>query len=187
MHPVFIHTISYGVVLIIALLIVSIMFKGFFFPYLRVRLSFGRLILVKLKAVNRDYFKGGKVEEGFLVFKGTSGERRVSIPSSEYFYRCLSVSWIDLDDEKSIIMKPDLKGIIGFDSQKYNSLYLRALYAPSITSTYEKYILIGVGAMLLLLIITLYLVYQFGVDLTGVTQALEDAIKTNTISASGGL
>jgi hypothetical protein len=189
-NPILMQTISYTVVLVIALLIISFLQKGFFWAYLRVRASFGTLVLVKVRAVNRDYFRIGKIEESFLVFKGTSGDRRLSIPSHDVFYRCLAIAWIDVDDTKGAIMKPSYEAVGGFDSEKHNSLYVRALYRPSILGTRENFIIGGIIIIIIVLAVVLWFLYSQSKDVTTIQQLLQQGfqgIRSTSIQASTGL
>jgi len=141
--------------------------RGFFWQFLRVKVSLGKFVLVKIRAVNRDYYRVGRVHEGFLVYKPTKHEKRISIPDSSVFYRSLGISWVDLDDEKNALVKPDFSTVTGFDAIKYNNLYLRALYSPKIADTMEK-IIIGLLVLAVILIaINLFFTYN-GYDAIGI-------------------
>jgi hypothetical protein len=165
-------TMYYGIVFLLAVIVTSALFKGFFWQYVRVRSSLGRLVLIKLRAVNRDHFKVGKIEEGFLVFKFKKEFRRLAVTDSASMYRSLGVTWIDVDEEKNAIVRPDFSVISGFDAEKFNSLFLRALYKPSLSQNYEIIILIGVGLVFLLVIASLYLMYKMQGDITLIKTAL---------------
>ena len=160
MHPVLVQTIYYGILMVLTLGMVGMILKGFFWSYIRVRLSFGRLILIKVKAVNRDYFKVGWVDEGGLIyttkFNKKKVEKRISLTDNSVFYKCLSVSWIDVDEQSNCIIKHGAM-VDGFDAVKMNNLYVRALYQPQINDNREKLMMgiliilaIGIGVVLLL-------------------------------------
>lgn len=144
MHPVFVQTIYYGILMVITIGMVGFIQNGFFWKYFKVRMSFGRLILVKIKAINRDFFAVAKIEENMLVFKVHGEQKRISIKDSKPFYRCLATSWVDVDDEKNAVLNPDYTATEGFDAVKHNNLYLRALYKPSLNTTKEKLIVAGI-------------------------------------------
>ena len=133
---------TYFLVLVMAVGALALIFKGLFWQYIRVRTSLGRLVLVKIRSVNRDFFRVGRVEESMLVFKGTTGMKRISVESKDSFYRSLNVNWVDIDEEKNCIIKPDMTGITGFDAEKYENLYLRALYRPESVNKKEIIIII---------------------------------------------
>lgn len=140
MNPILMQLINNIFILVIAILIVSLLEKGFFFPYIRVRTSFGRLIMVKIRAVNRDYFKVGWIDEGFLVYNVKKGRKRISVKDSSFFYRALSVTWIDVDESKNAVCKPDYSIVDGFDAEKYDNLFKRTLYRPSVSDYKDKII-----------------------------------------------
>jgi len=154
MNPIILQTGYYMIVLILGFLMVNLLQKGFFAPYMGVKASFGKCILVKVRAVNRDYFKKGIIDDGFLVFSGKTGQKRLNIKDSSYFYRALGISWIDVDEEKNSITKPDHTGVSGFDAVKYNNLYTRALYRPGIKDNMTKAI---IGCLVLVIILILAL------------------------------
>jgi len=141
MNPILVQTL-YGVgVILFTILILSFFMRGFFFNFLRVRASLGRLVLVKIKGVTRDLFSVGKIEDTFLRFKEAGEEGRVAIQDKSVFYRCLGVVWVDYDVETGSLLKPNYVGITGYDFKKFQSLYLRALYKPTIQSNQEKIML----------------------------------------------
>ena len=163
MHPVFIQATYYGIVMILTVGILSFVQKGFFWKYFRVRISFGRLILVKLRAVNGDFFAVGRVEEGFLVFKAHKEQKRISIQNKNAFYRSLAVTWIDVDDEKGAILNSGAASVPGFDAVKYNSLYLRALYRPALTDNKEKImmaLMVGIGIAVVICVVLQWQAYS---------------------------
>jgi hypothetical protein len=119
------------VILLIAVFIIGFLQRGFFFPFLKVKVSFGKYILAKVRAVNRDYYKTGWIDEGFLVYKTKDGKKRIAIPDSSVFYRSLGVTWVDIDEKTNNLLKPDYTVMSGYDAQMYDSLLKRALYRPT--------------------------------------------------------
>lgn len=186
MHPVFTQTLSYMVVLIFALLILSFLQRGFFWKFLRVRASFGRFVLVKIRSINRDHYSVGKIHGSFLVFKGEKGDKRINIPSQDLLYRSLGVTWVDVDGDKDAIGKHDYSSVAGFDAEKYNNLYLRALYKPQIVDTKEKLIIGAIIITALLVAVSLWLVYNQGNDI-GMIKEMIINFKPGTVTASSGL
>lgn len=142
LHPVFIQTMYYGVVLVLAVGVVGFMQKGFFWKYLRVRLSFGKFVLVKVRGKLVDSFSVGWVEDGFLVYKDNKKDVRLSLEDKNAVYRSLSISWIDVDQGKNAVMGSDYSAAEGFDAKKYNDLYIRALMQPEIGFGKEKLIIV---------------------------------------------
>lgn len=160
MNPILLQAIYYGVVLILGFMLVNLMQRGFFMPFLRVKLSFGKLIICKIRAVNRDYYRAGKIDEGFLVFPTSQGDKRIAVKDKAVFYRSLGVAWVDVDEEKNALVNPDFKPIDGFDAMKYNSLYIRALYRPALANNKEK-VIIGICILIVVMLIILgFFVYK---------------------------
>ncbi len=156
----------YFIVMLITIGLMGIIQKGFFWPYIKVRASFGRLVLVKLRAINIDYFRAGRIDAGFLVFKDGKDEKRIHIDKPSTIYRSVGgTNWIDVDAESSSIMEPDLTGVTGFDAEKYQNLYIRALTRPAITDNKDKILIGGVFLLVVLIAIVGFLVFKQGVTL----------------------
>lgn len=174
MNPILTSTLSYMIVLILALVIMSFMQRGFFWKFFKVKISFGKLVIVKVRSINRDYYRVGRIESGFLLFKGSGKyDVRVSVPDSSFFYRSIGVNWIDLEEQKNAISKTDYTAVTGFDAEKYNNLYIRALTKPQLLNTDEK-ILIGliIGAIIGLIIVG-YFAYHTSQDVTLIKESIE--------------
>lgn len=174
-QQIMIQTGYYAIVMIITIGLIGILEKGFFWIFVRVKLSFGRLVLVKIKAVNRDYYRVGRVEDNFLVYQASNkkdGEKRISVPDSTFFYKSIGCTWVDVDDEGSSLLKPDYSSVSGFDAVKYNNLYVRALTRPNITDPQDR-IVIGILILVIVLIIFVgFLVYKQGTQIEGLTSMI---------------
>src|SRR4030067_2915849 len=90
---------SYLGVFVLTIVAINWLLGGLFKPYLRVRGSRGKLVLVKVKNILGDYFVTGHVEERALVFKDRKKEiRRIMLPippNPSGIYRSIGVSCID--------------------------------------------------------------------------------------------
>ena len=145
---VLIQTLYYGIVMTLTIMGFGLFQRGFFTTYFKVRTSFGKYVLVKVRSSLRDYFVKGWVEEGFLIYKLKRGFMdydtiRINIPqNAKVFYRCMSVMWIDVDDEKHAICQTDYTAVTGYDAIKNNNLHTRALMRPTIASTNEKILMV---------------------------------------------
>lgn len=174
MHPIFMQAIYYSVVMILSFLIVSFLLKGFFWKFFKVKLSFGRLVLIKIRAINRDYYKVGKFEEGFIVFKDKKFWKRLAIEDKNILYRSLGVYWVDLDEEKNALSKTDYTPVPGFDAGKYANLYTRALYKPSIQDNKERLILGLLFIIVIGIAIGLFMLYAQGDKFTQIQGAISN-------------
>lgn len=140
---IMIQTGYYAIVMIMGVGIISLLLRGFFWKYVKVRLSFGKYVMVKLRSPLRDFFSVGWVEDGFLIFKKKKQEVRIVIDrDQDYFYRTLGVNWIDVDEEKGAPVKFNFEGVVGHDIEKEASLYVRALTRISVADNKERIILI---------------------------------------------
>lgn len=161
MNPIIVQMISYFVVFLFTLVVVSFMMRGFFWSFIRCKLSGGKLIMVKLRMVTRPVYKVGKIDDdGDLVFKKNKKEVRINNLSAEDIYRDLGVFFVEIDGETNAILRPNLEGVEGFDAEKWNSLYLRALYRPTLLDQKAQIMLIICGITLLMVIISLFFGYQ---------------------------
>jgi hypothetical protein len=157
---VMIQASYYGIVLVLTLFFVGAFQRGFFTTYFKVRTSFGKYVMVKIRSPLRDYFKKGWVEEGFLIYeiRRTWKEKdiiRLNIPQKgpSPFYKCMSVNWIDVDDEKHAICQTDYSVASGYDAIKNNNLHQRALMRPSITTGYEKLMLFLLAILIIAVLV----------------------------------
>ena len=168
----------YFVAMSIGVFIFGIMLKGVFWKLVKVRLSFGRLILVKVRQIHRDFLIVGEVDDGFLVFGKKGQQKRVTIPGNEFIYRVGGMQWIDVDEETGAVCGADYIGVSGFDPVKYNNLYVRTLFKPSVADNQEKIIIGALGLAIILIVVVGFLVYKNGYSLTFLTQAIGQVVQT---------
>ena len=173
-NPIIEQTIYYGIVMLITIFLVGIFQKGFFFYFLRCKLSFGRLILIKLRAINRDHYAVGRIEEGFLIFKSPAGTKRLKIKDSSFFYKSIGIMWVDINEETNALCKADYTTVSGFDPIKHEELLIRALYKPGLNDKTQK-IMIGLLVLVVSGLVVLgFLVYKNGTVLQGLTPAINN-------------
>lgn len=189
---VMIQALYYGVWGFICILFVAVLQRGFFYNYLKVRTSFGRLVMVKIRSPLRDYFARGEVMEGFLVYKIKRGFRdydtiRLNIPQNgQIFYKALSVAWCDVDDEKHAICQTDYTVVSGYDAVKNNNLHTRALMKPTIASGQEKLMLILIVVAILIGLIACYLSYMGYANASALKIELPGMLKNLAGTVTGG-
>lgn len=146
---------SYVGVFVLTLLAVNFLLGGLFGPYIKVRGSRGKLVLVKVKHIVRDYFVTGKVEETFLVFKDRKKEtRRINLVDKTCIYRSMAVSCIDVDDEKNTIITYSNTHAPGFDAVKFEDLHVRALMKPA---------LIDNNQLIMIILLVVIMLVSFGI------------------------
>ena len=157
-NPVFVQAFVYGVVLLGTILLCGAFQRGFFWKYAKVRTSFGKYLMVKIRTPLRDYFAVGEVVEGYLVYKLKKDTIRYSINDHDkVFYRCLSVTWVDVNEEKHCLVKTDFSVVSGFDAPKFESLNVRALMRPTEKSLKEKIILFLLVLVLIGVLIAIFM------------------------------
>lgn len=148
---------SYIAVFLLATLVFNFLMAGFLRTYMLVKGSRGAKVLVQVVTVSRNYYKTGYIEDGFLVYKSAKKhEKRLTIPQNiNVFYRSLNVTCISVDEELNTIILPNGKNITGFDAEKYNNLYLRTLYRPSILNPQQQlmFILTIINTLMLFVLI----------------------------------
>lgn len=141
-HPLFTQVTNNLALFLLALFLASLIQKGFFWKFFRVKMSFGRLILVKIRATNRDYFVVGEVIDNFLVHKTKTGARRLVIPGASIFYKVMGTNWCDYDEKTSAFAMPDFSTVAGFDAEAYDNLYKRTLYRPTENDMWKRTVII---------------------------------------------
>lgn len=190
-HPVFIQTFYYAIVMCLSISVAGILLRGFFWKYIKVRLSFGKYILVKIRSPLRDYFSVGRVEDSFLVYKRRKNNIRILI-TEKIFYRSLGVTWVDVDEEINAACTVNYEGVTGYDAEKYDDLLTRALMKPAIKSNFEKIAILLLCGILLGSLAAAYLSYlgynNSQILVTTVAQLKSTIVaNTQTIVASTGL
>lgn len=157
----FIYYVISGFVLMIlpVAFIGGVWLRGFFMPYIKVKASAGKRVLVKIRTILRDYYAVGEIIDGSLKFKSANKNSRTLILPTDKptIYKSFNVNCIDVDEEKNCIYTLDAKGVSGYDAEKYDDLILRALLKPALHSQMLKIIvvlivliiigIIAVGAM----------------------------------------
>jgi len=171
------QTVAYITVLLIAFVILGFLLKGFLGPFLRVKKSFGKLILVRQKGVMRDSFRVGEIVDGMLDFKVKTGHKLIPISedSRKAVYRAWNINCVDIDEEKNCILMPNYSMATGYDAEKYSDLYVRALYKPAILDNKEKILLVMLIIVIIICvggIIFNYRVYKVVVEMRGIVGSL---------------
>ena len=193
---IFTQTFNYAIVLLLSIGFFSILLKGFFWKYLKVRTSFGSKVIVKIRSKLRDYYAIGWVEDGFLCCKIKKEKTKTTIrrklpDKDKVFYRCLGVFWVDVDEDTNGICTVDYEGITGYDAENFNDLLERAIMKPNINNGFEK---IVIGALVLIIILAAasaylsYMGYSNTNQIKLAVQALKpivEATQQTVISSAG--
>lgn len=183
MHPIFVQAFYYGVAMLLTLFIVAFLFRGFFWKYIQVKMSMGRLVLIKIRSSLRDYYKVGEVIDNNLVYKtkdsdGKKAVIRINIPKDvQYFYKSIGVNWIDVDEEKNALMSVSYKPATGFDAIKWNNLFIRALTRPTVGDQKEKIIIILLVVVIIACLGAVYFGYMNYKELLALKKTLPQLIE----------
>ena len=159
MNPILAQTFYYFIAMVIGIMALWFLMRDFLFKFLKVKASLGKLILVKVRSNIRDYYKVAKEENGFLVWKTKTGENRVSITDNTIFYRLMNCLCVDFDEKTSAFVKPDFTAVSSYDPEKYDNLYKKTLYRPSVDNPMQKYMFFAVIGCIIAVVFCIIIVF----------------------------
>jgi len=147
--------------------LINFFMHGLFYKYFRAKASRGKLLLINVDALTGRYVTTGIITEGALLYKKRhqkNKSRLNNIPKGSV-YHYLGVKWVDVDEELNAVRQPDYKGVSGFDAERMNDLYHRALDKPSPhgdnkTLKLIKFFCIGIGIAVIVVGIMVYQSYK---------------------------
>jgi hypothetical protein len=184
-----VQALAYGGIILLTILTIAFIFKGFFWKYIKVKTGQGKYLLVKIRNVVRDHYAVGWIDEGFLIFKSNTPKDkcklRLALTDKNAIYRSLGVNWIDIDEEKNAICNVNYTPVSGFDSKKFSDLLTRALMRPAITSGQEKIILICVILGVLLGLVSVFLLYKNYTLLQNMPTLVAKAVGQTILNSKG--
>jgi hypothetical protein len=128
------------------------MTKGFLTQFLKVKISNGKKILVKINDVADTYYKSGVIDnEANLLFTDKLKKKHTFTKLSiTYIRRELGVNLVEVDVTNGLVMKRDFSGTKGTDTTTYDkmlqkSISLRVLGEDEAWKKVEKIIIIGIA------------------------------------------
>lgn len=150
---------------------------GFLGPFMAVKRSRGKKVLVRARHPVQDYFRAGSIEEGTLVFKDRQKNTRRIPMQPGVVSRAATVFWVEIDDEKNCFFKRDTAEAVGtYDAVRVDSYIVRALVRPGLFGDQTvKILLVLVIVALGAIGITAFLVYKNSVALSTVVEAVQSA------------
>lgn len=177
MNPIIVAVLSYLTVFLITFLFISLLQKGFFWSFLKVKTSAGKKVLVRVVDINNFYFKTGNIIDGeFLKFRDKDkSDKLVTIVSKTCIYRQLGVSCLDYDVKHKCLIDygPEIvHGVTSHDHERENSLHERALMRPDLLDPKIQIIMILLIFAILLLLVNAFLSYQSGKKLDAMAPTL---------------
>jgi len=189
---ILLQAMYYGIVMVLTIIFIGLLQRGLFWTYVKVRTSFGKFIMVKVRSPLRDYFVKGWVEDGFVMYNKHNGFMdnstiRIKIePDSHPFYKCMSVVWVDVDDDKHALCKSDYSVVSGHDPIKIDNIIKRALMRPTINSGMEKLMLFIMVIVALGVLVGAYFGYMSMAKVQALTEALPVMLKNMAGTVVGG-
>lgn len=124
---------------------------GFLKPFMQVKRSRGKKVLIRVHHPVQDYFRSGSIEEGILIWKDREKNTRRIPMQNGVVSRAATVYWVEIDDEKNAFFKRDTaEAISSFDAVRVDSYIVRALVRPGLFGDQTIKILL---ALVLLLVV----------------------------------
>jgi hypothetical protein len=153
---------------------ISFFLGGLLSPFMAVKRSRGKKVLVVIRSTVQDYFRAGNIEEGFLVFKDLQKASRRIAMMPGVVSRKAGIYWVEVDDEKNCFYeRKNGDAVATFDAPKYDSLLVRAIYKPGILGNdYILYILILVLLLFVVSIALAYMVFKQGKAIEAIQSAI---------------
>ncbi len=184
MNPILVQTAGYLVVIILGFSIVSMIQRGFFWKYLRVKMSFGKFVLVKIREINRDLYAVGDISESTLVYKRKKETKRITIKKDKpVFYKTIGITMVDVDGEKNAMCSINYEGVEGFDAVKTENLYVRALTKPQISNNREKLIMLLLVVAVIISAFAAVVVFRMSGEFT-IMKGIIENLNTGLITAT---
>ena len=136
---------------------------------LSVRASMGRKVLVQVRTITGFYYRTGKMDGDFLVYRARndkrSEKRRIDLANAEkvtgrpVLFRAWGVVNVIVDEPTNAVLSIDMKGVQPHDAIKVDHLIKRALLAPKIQDKKELIIIV---LLILILLASLYVAFKSG-------------------------
>lgn len=176
----------FGALVFFTLALINFLQGGYFFPFMRVKMSNGKKILVRVKGLTQDYFRVGKFSEGNLIFKDNKKSVRQLTFPKEAIFRGAGVYYCIVDDDKNAIVKLDFSTVSGFDAEKWNNLLERALTKPQLMDTQARIILALLVVIVIAILILALMIKSNGDKITALKLVSDSAITAGQAITTGG-
>jgi len=157
--------------LIVLLLMLNYLTANFLFVFLKVRMKRAKSICVRVHALPELYHKEGKFDGSTIIYKNRHKQVKRIRPStglehekdsdgkdiyyskslSDYVYKSMGISFIDIDDEKNSVMNPrKFTTVQGYDAVALDSIITRVITAPQLKNKFELMVLAALVIIILL-------------------------------------
>lgn len=150
---------------------------GFLKPFMKVKRSRGKKVLVRIRNPVQDYFRAGAVEEGVLIFKDREGNTRRIPMQPGVVSRAATVYWVEIDDEKNCFFKRETgEAVSTYDAVRVDSYIVRALVRPGLFGDNTvKILLLLVILSIVAIGVVGFLTYKNGVALQAIQEGVQAA------------
>jgi len=156
----FVYFVVSGLVIItIPIALIAWFQAGFFLRWMKVRASRGKLTLVKLRGKLRDHWEVGEIKGDFIVY-GPKKERRRAVIGDGIVYSCFGVSVVDMNETTSAMSTIDYTAVTGHDAEKFEDLFTRALFRPTLEQEHDKLLLILLIIAIAAIIVVAFLTWN---------------------------
>lgn len=173
--------IAGAVLMLVPIFIIAYFQSGFFGSWIKTRAGRGKYVLLKIRGKLKDQFSTGEIKGEWLITGKKENTKRILIDDSSgaVIYRAWGVACLDIDETTNAVCSVDYKAVEGFSAEKYEGLYVRALYRPSLEeNNKEKIIIILIVGAIIVGVIGLFLTWSVSQQLTSLAQG-----SAGTISA----
>jgi hypothetical protein len=150
LSEVMMFIISYLGIILIFFFLVNWLQGGLLIPFIRVKISRGRLVLVKVRGILQDYYRVGHIDGAILIYsdkiKKEKQTKRLNVPE-DCIFRSVGVNCIEVDNVKNAVVKKDFSVVSGFDAVKIDNYIVRALTRPTIGDDKMQKIMLIIAAI----------------------------------------
>lgn len=189
MNAIYNQILFISEIVLLTILVISLLQRGFFWAWLRARLSPKKVVVIKCYGGKDPYYRNGKIENNPLrvIFKDMHSKMDKSIMisnSKTQIHRDMGVQFVEVDTQKDCTFEHEsvdkegnkkiitingfkaidyqemVKAVNGHDGEKYEGLCLRHLYRPSLMEDQLKKQLWILVIIMLLVAINLYFTYK---------------------------
>lgn len=179
MNEVFIYLLSYIMVFLMSFGGLQFLTGGFLLPFLKVKSSRGKKVLVWVHGIADSYFRVGFFDDEFLVFTNrakdftkTRPTIRVKVPRG-CVGRTLNVNFVQYDENTCGVINPleSFEGVTTNEPKAYDALITRAIEA-GVTDMKENIVIVLLVLVILALGFIGFMVFknqQFIVNLASIS------------------
>ena len=128
------------------------------------------MTLVKVRGKLRDFWDKGEIKGDWLVYGAKKEKKRIKI-GDNMVYRCFGVTVVDVDETSNAVSKTDYDAVSGFDAEKFEDLFTRALFRPTLDENKDRILIIMLVVVIAGLAINAFLIWGVSQQLSTIAQA----------------